>query len=350
MSSIPPETSADSNVPLILSGYKLDSAVLPMSQRGRLRTFAGNVVGVIRSQNGATVSLHIIGHTDGSGTERHNTVLGFNRAQGVRQILESFFAPEATRRTRFQLVAAGEQNPIASNATERGRAANRRVEVKAEYVIPAKPHPLRRAASQRQAPPSLPITGVCIEFEKMRQWFDPVYQKLSKMYISTSLHWAGPGSPITLTPPEHRNRVSTAIAEGIEEVPKAGLSSVEDEFPKKLFGEERGEAIAGGVDFALEYLQFAHELREDSENTEIMGHPNSPEWGQRHRKLVAARVSEGMDRGGEAPSWFAHVIEMNWMKYEELMSACNERRGLTSPSYPSYRPTPADRGTGNPLM
>ena len=140
-----------------------------------------------------------------------------------------------------------------------------------------------------------------------------------------------------------------AIEEGIGEGAKGLLSPVKDEFPKKLFGEERGEAIAGGVDFALEYLQFAHELREDSENAEIMGHPHSPEWEQRHRKLVAAQVSKGMDRGDETPSWFAHDIEMNWMKYEELMRACNESRGLTWPSPTVRRQTPADRGTGNPF-
>lgn len=67
----------------------------------------------------------IEGHTDATGSDDSNMTLSRNRAQSVANYLESLqVAP-----TRFTTMGYGESQPIASNDTESGRQANRRVEL-----------------------------------------------------------------------------------------------------------------------------------------------------------------------------------------------------------------------------
>jgi outer membrane protein OmpA-like peptidoglycan-associated protein len=83
------------------------------------------------------VRVEVQGHTDSQGGAAYNLTLSQKRAEVVRQaLLDRGVAPE-------QLVARGygQQFPIADNATEEGRAENRRVEFKileatAEEIIP----------------------------------------------------------------------------------------------------------------------------------------------------------------------------------------------------------------------
>ncbi len=65
------------------------------------------------------------GHTDATGSEEHNLELSRQRAQSVANYLASL----QVAANRFTIMGYGEANPTASNDTEVGRAANRRVEV-----------------------------------------------------------------------------------------------------------------------------------------------------------------------------------------------------------------------------
>jgi outer membrane protein OmpA-like peptidoglycan-associated protein len=68
--------------------------------------------------------LQLEGHTDNSGSSEANIVLSKNRAQAVVEYLKDKGIPAG----RFQLVEGkGEENPIADNGTEAGKATNRRV-------------------------------------------------------------------------------------------------------------------------------------------------------------------------------------------------------------------------------
>lgn len=66
------------------------------------------------------------GHTDSQGSDAYNMQLSFARASEIRNLLVREFNIDPRR---IEASGAGESQPIASNGTEQGRAANRRVEV-----------------------------------------------------------------------------------------------------------------------------------------------------------------------------------------------------------------------------
>ena len=70
-------------------------------------------------------SLTIEGHTDATGTPAHNQTLSEQRAASVRDYLVSRGAASS----RLNSVGFGQSKPVADNATELGRAQNRRVEL-----------------------------------------------------------------------------------------------------------------------------------------------------------------------------------------------------------------------------
>jgi outer membrane protein OmpA-like peptidoglycan-associated protein len=68
----------------------------------------------------------INGYTDSRGSEERNLILSEKRARAVADYLIS----QGIARTRLEIRAHGESDPVASNNTEAGRAQNRRVEIK----------------------------------------------------------------------------------------------------------------------------------------------------------------------------------------------------------------------------
>lgn len=72
------------------------------------------------------LDIYVVGHTDNTGGFDHNMRLSERRAQAVVQALASRHGVEARR---LQPVGVGPVAPEASNATEEGRAKNRRVEI-----------------------------------------------------------------------------------------------------------------------------------------------------------------------------------------------------------------------------
>ena len=75
-------------------------------------------------------SLTIVGHTDDVGTNEYNQKLSERRALSVAQYLEG----KQVNSLRLAISGKGEAQPIATNNTEGGRQANRRVEIYVEPV------------------------------------------------------------------------------------------------------------------------------------------------------------------------------------------------------------------------
>ncbi|MDF2799755.1 MAG: OmpA family protein [Devosia sp.] len=69
--------------------------------------------------------VDVYGHTDSQGDDNYNLSLSQRRAVAVATIL----ANQGIDQRRFFIEGKGESSPIASNATESGRAQNRRVEI-----------------------------------------------------------------------------------------------------------------------------------------------------------------------------------------------------------------------------
>ena len=81
------------------------------------------VAKVLKKFNETT--LQVTGHTDSKGSHRYNQGLSVQRATSVANYLSQTGIPN----TRLAILGYGEDQPVASNATEQGRAQNRRVEL-----------------------------------------------------------------------------------------------------------------------------------------------------------------------------------------------------------------------------
>jgi outer membrane protein OmpA-like peptidoglycan-associated protein len=100
------------------------------------------------------VAIHLIGHTDNTGTEKYNIRLGDQRARAV----EAELLGRLRRKGLSYKVAIvvepsrGQSKPTADNRTEEGRAANRRVEVFIKTgVLPSVPGPTTPIDLSKQA-------------------------------------------------------------------------------------------------------------------------------------------------------------------------------------------------------
>lgn len=69
--------------------------------------------------------IEVVGHTDSKGSDAYNQTLSQNRANSVA----GYLGGRGVASNRMIVSGAGESRPIASNDTEEGRAANRRVEI-----------------------------------------------------------------------------------------------------------------------------------------------------------------------------------------------------------------------------
>jgi len=99
--------------------FDFDSAALKPAARENLQQMAV-VLNDYRDTN-----LLVIGHTDNIGTDAYNQRLSERRAVSVK----SYLIGQGVRRGRLEARGYGETAPVASNATDEGRAENRRVEV-----------------------------------------------------------------------------------------------------------------------------------------------------------------------------------------------------------------------------
>jgi len=70
-------------------------------------------------------TVNIIGHTDSTGSDAINNPLSVNRASSVRDYLVA----RGVASQRIAIDGRGSREPVADNATDAGRAMNRRVEI-----------------------------------------------------------------------------------------------------------------------------------------------------------------------------------------------------------------------------
>ena len=82
-----------------------------------------SVASVLKTYPDSTIVVS--GHTDTTGNDAINNPLSVNRASSVESYLES----QGISSSRITSRGFGSKQPIASNATEAGRAQNRRVEI-----------------------------------------------------------------------------------------------------------------------------------------------------------------------------------------------------------------------------
>lgn len=106
------------NVPSDIS-FDVNQAVIKPQLRSVLDNFAS---GLNQDQ---TLRVRVVGHTDNTGSDAINDPLSERRAASVRNYLED----RGVAGSRIEIAGRGSHEPVADNATESGRARNRRVEI-----------------------------------------------------------------------------------------------------------------------------------------------------------------------------------------------------------------------------
>ena len=106
------------NIPNDIS-FDLNSYAIKPQLRGVLDPFAASL------RDAPQARILIVGHTDSRGNDAINNPLSVERAQSVRDYL----AARGVSVGRIETAGRGKNEPVADNATEAGRAQNRRVEI-----------------------------------------------------------------------------------------------------------------------------------------------------------------------------------------------------------------------------
>jgi outer membrane protein OmpA-like peptidoglycan-associated protein len=99
--------------------FDLDSAVI----RPESKPVLDEVLAVLKGEPGWQVTIE--GHTDATGSDGHNLELSQKRADAVK----AYLVAGGGGAGRLLAIGLGEGKPVADNATELGRAQNRRVEL-----------------------------------------------------------------------------------------------------------------------------------------------------------------------------------------------------------------------------
>ena len=94
------------------------------SVQPQFRATLDQVADVLKQYNQTYIDVY--GHTDATGSDSYNLSLSQRRATSVADYLTS----RGVQSARLGIRGFGETQPVASNDTEEGKAANRRVEIK----------------------------------------------------------------------------------------------------------------------------------------------------------------------------------------------------------------------------
>lgn len=99
--------------------FAYDSAELTAAAQQQLRALVGTL------SDPSIASIKVIGHTDSRGSDAYNQALSERRASSVAEyLIGQGLAPQ-----KLTSQGLGESQPIADNASDAGRAQNRRVEL-----------------------------------------------------------------------------------------------------------------------------------------------------------------------------------------------------------------------------
>ena len=107
------------------ASFAVDSSTLSQNAQSTFNTIA-NVL-----KDYEKTAIHVVGHTDSTGSEQHNLELSQKRAQSVA----GFLTGRGVDSQRVLTWGRGESEPIASNNTEAGRAENRRVDIVIKPIV-----------------------------------------------------------------------------------------------------------------------------------------------------------------------------------------------------------------------
>ncbi|MEQ9448060.1 MAG: OmpA family protein [Rhodospirillaceae bacterium] len=99
--------------------FSVDSASLKPEFYGPLNDVAATLV------NYPSTSIDVVGHASSDGPDDYNMQLSERRANSV----SNYLVNQGVQPVRIRAYGMGENQPIASNDTAAGRAANRRVEI-----------------------------------------------------------------------------------------------------------------------------------------------------------------------------------------------------------------------------
>jgi len=120
---------AGATVERVGEGIKItfDSGILFAKNSSTLTSAAQDNIATLAAtlKKYGDTNVLVEGHTDNTGTDAINDPLSQRRAQAVANYTQS----QGVDASRFQVTGYGSKQPIADNATEAGRSANRRVEV-----------------------------------------------------------------------------------------------------------------------------------------------------------------------------------------------------------------------------
>jgi outer membrane protein OmpA-like peptidoglycan-associated protein len=107
------------------TSFNINSAALRKDFRDSLETMA-DIIGEFDQ-----TAVHVIGHTDSTGTQSYNQQLSEKRATSVSRFLNR----NGVERERLRYSGRGENQPIDSNSTSSGRSKNRRVEIYLKTIV-----------------------------------------------------------------------------------------------------------------------------------------------------------------------------------------------------------------------
>ena len=115
----PPPPAGRARIVLRGANFSFDSAEIDEGSRVVLDVAAETL------NANPEVGVRVEGHTDATGPAEYNRILSRRRAQAVRDVLVN----AGVASSRLEIVAWGEERPLASNDNAAGRRINRRVQL-----------------------------------------------------------------------------------------------------------------------------------------------------------------------------------------------------------------------------
>lgn len=107
------------------ASFPFDSAEL----KGQAQATFSKIANVLKDYD--KTIIHVVGHTDSTGTDSYNLGLSQRRANTVSSYMNS----NGVLIERMRTEGRGEREPIASNESEAGRTRNRRVDIVIKAIV-----------------------------------------------------------------------------------------------------------------------------------------------------------------------------------------------------------------------
>lgn len=300
--------------PIVIKGYKVNQALLTVSQKSGLFKLASQINNIIKSKFVVSLKITIEGHTDSIGTETYNNDLGFRRAKNAEFYLSKIINQSSNNKVYYSSISSGEKKPISSNATGKARFNNRRIELISEWniIIQSQKTPKTPELPEKKTRKILPFKPVIKECADVVYWeirFGKTEEALYNIYNSTSLHWER-GYPIGLKVIDNKGFLSNFTKEIQDQLISEAL----------LIGTIDASGILGAV---LGFSKSLKAISDDVKNEKIMNSKDEAFRRNLHKKLVCALFTgEDLQTGSK---WIK--IYNMWEKLTMLRTLCAQKRG-----------------------